>query len=328
MTPCGVTRPPRAGSGRLVTLARKKTLSALTPELSNEGEASPIFSRNRDSTRVSRRKKPSPPPWISPNASATRNSSLSLSAKSPIAARGSLFSSFGGIVGAAGRRSDGFSVESEIILRHRDRRKAPLECLAHGAAIERVNPSHCGDGFIDRTYDESRQAVVDDFGDRAFVPGDHRRSAGHRFDHDDAEGFRPVDGEQQRGGASQQLVLLEVADFANVIDVRIELRLDDFAKIARVGSVGLCGDAKPHAGLPRDIDRAVGALFRRNTADKCEDAAMSRREGEEIGRDSVMDGSAPVRKGNRQALMIQIDASGYCGQRRSTSATSSMSSRP
>ena len=57
-------------------------------------------------------------------------------------------------------------------------------------------------------HDEAGHAVVDHLGHRAAVERDHRRAAGHRLDHHQAERLRPVDREQQRVGARQECRLL------------------------------------------------------------------------------------------------------------------------
>ena len=41
-------------------------------------------------------------------------------------------------------------------------------------------------------------------GTEPLAKGDHRRAAGHRLDHHQAERLGPVDGEQQRRGVAQE----------------------------------------------------------------------------------------------------------------------------
>src|SRR5207249_555616 len=52
---------------------------------------------------------------------------------------------------------------------------------------------------------------------RSAVVRDHRCSARHRFDHDEPEWLRPVDGKKQCVGISQELVLFFVADFPDTL---------------------------------------------------------------------------------------------------------------
>ena len=67
-------------------------------------------------------------------------------------------------------------------------------------------------------------AIVDHLGHRAAVERDHRRAAGHRLDHHQAERLRPVDREQQRMRAGQERRLLAVVDLADELDPRAARR--------------------------------------------------------------------------------------------------------
>ncbi len=79
-------------------------------------------------------------------------------------------------------------------------------------AIERVYPLDGGSGLFDRPDDETGHAMLDHFRDGGDIPRDHRRAAGHGLDHDETEGLGPVDGKDQRRGASEELALGGVAD--------------------------------------------------------------------------------------------------------------------
>jgi hypothetical protein len=79
-TPAGADRPPIGGRGRLVVWQEKKTLSWLTPDDRRDGFSRPTVMTQRDSTRVSPANRPSAPPFMSPQPSATRKASPAFSA--------------------------------------------------------------------------------------------------------------------------------------------------------------------------------------------------------------------------------------------------------
>ncbi len=135
--------------------------------------------------------------------------------------------------------------------------------LKHRQAIDRRDRA----GFV--LDDEAGQPVVDDLGDRAAVIGDHRRAAGHRLDHHQAERLRPVDRHQQPDRAAQEFRLLGIADLADEVDQRIVLdqRANEFVVIFLVGAIDLGGDLERNAAAGGDLDRAVDALFRRDAAE-------------------------------------------------------------
>src|SRR4030095_11325625 len=97
--------------------------------------------------------------------------------------------------------------------------------------------------LLDRVHDESSTAGLDEFGYRAAGTGDHRRAAGHRLDHNEAEWLRPVDREQQRHGASQEAGLRRVVDLAEKLDQGIvEQRADFTLEVAGISRMDFCGD--------------------------------------------------------------------------------------
>ena len=82
--PAGVDWPPSGGSGRLVRLAVKRTLSCADRAAQQRRAAGRRqLSRKRDRSRVSSWNRPSPSPAMSPKASATTKVSPCLSAKQP-----------------------------------------------------------------------------------------------------------------------------------------------------------------------------------------------------------------------------------------------------
>ena len=117
-------------------------------------------------------------------------------------------------------------------------------------------------GFI--LDDEAGEAVVDDLRDRAAVVGNHRCTAGHGLDHDEAERLGPVDRKQQPDCAAQKIRFFVVADLADIFDEwMVHQRANDFIVIFLIRSIDLRGDLHRHAALaPRmRIARSV-VLFR------------------------------------------------------------------
>ena len=80
---------------------------------------------------------------------------------------------------------------------------------------------------VEIVADETRDAVVEDLGNRAAANGHDRRATGERLDHHQAERLGPVDREQQRPGATEKRALLRLGDLAAVLDERmVQQRLD------------------------------------------------------------------------------------------------------
>ncbi len=119
---------------------------------------------------------------------------------------------------AGRRRASNVCIQTNIILGHRRGGEAFLEHIANFLPRQMRRARDGLHGFVDAGDDEAGDPVVDHFRDRAVIPGDHRRAAGHRLDHDEAEGFRPVDREKQRGGIAQEIGFLVVADLADELD--------------------------------------------------------------------------------------------------------------
>jgi hypothetical protein len=81
----------------------------------------------------------------------------------------------------------------------------------------------------------------------------------HRFDHDQAERFGPLDRKEQRSGARQKRLFLFVVHFPHQPDLgAIDLRFEVLLEIAPFAARRLRGDAKRHPGGARDADRASG----------------------------------------------------------------------
>src|SRR5258707_3342442 len=193
-------------------------------------------------------------------------------------------------------------VDGEIVLRHAGGREALLEALAHQAAVETRHAPERRHRRVDRVDDEAGAAVFDQFGHRAVRPGDHRRAAGHRLDHGEAERLGPVDRKEQRRGIAQERRLLRLGQLAHEFGhgCRGDQRLDMAAEVFAVGPIDLRGDAQARTRAARDLDGALQPVLGRDTVEECEISASWRRiEGADLARESVMHRTRPV--GKRQA---------------------------
>ena len=164
-----------------------------------------------------------------------------------------------------------------------------------------------GDCVVFVVDDAPGFAFIDDFGHRAATPRDDRRAARHRFDHHDAEGFGPIDREQQRRRVAEELRLLRIADLADERDIgRAVQQRRDLALVVRlVLAVDLRRDLQGHAHASCDGDRAIHALLRRNAAEEREIvAARIRIERQQRRRQTVVDRADPVRIAQRAALVV------------------------
>src|SRR4029077_20249001 len=147
--------------------------------------------------RVSSQKSPLSGASMSPSASASRNTLASLSVKraSPRSLPESC--AVGGLCTVASApdhsgRCEECSVDIQVVFGHVPRGETALESSAHFAAIESRDPSDGLECLTLRMHDEASETWLDDFGNRAPVPGDDRSAARHRLDHDQSEGFRPA----------------------------------------------------------------------------------------------------------------------------------------
>src|SRR3546814_8324921 len=96
---------------------------------------------------------------------------------------------------------------------------------------------------------------------------DDGRATRHGLDHHQAEGFRPVDRNNQRNGAAQELRLLSIADLADILDSgSIEQRPNRFLEIFLIRAVDFRGDLQWNDGTLRKTDRPTDRLLGRNPA--------------------------------------------------------------
>ena len=144
-----------------------------------------------------------------------------------------------------------------------------LETPTNRSSVERNHLRQREHGFVHRGDDTSGH-ILDDFRNRAVAEGEHRRSARHRFDHDQAERLGPVDREQESLRFAEEFALRTLVDLSHEFDARlVEQRRHGLPEIGFIDLVHLCGDFQGHAEGARDRYRALNSFFRRDAAEKC-----------------------------------------------------------
>ena len=96
-------------------------------------------------------------------------------------------------------------VDIQVRVRHDRSSEGALECGANTMAIQLGDACDGFEGLGLRIYNESADTRLNNFGNRAAVPGDDWSSAGHGFDHHQPEGLGPVDGKDQGSGIAEEL---------------------------------------------------------------------------------------------------------------------------
>ena len=178
--------------------------------------------------------------------------------------------------------------------------------------LQRLQPSGVGDprGHLVLVGDEeARHAVFDDLGRRALGEGQHRRSAGHRLDHDHPERLRPADRHQERVRVGEQPLLACAADLADVGDLlAVEMRLDLLGEeplLARLHDAG--EDQPPPHGL-RDADGALRALLGHEAPDPQQVVVLLVADRPVVDVDRVVDDVVDDRGVGRHAGLRPADA--------------------
>ena len=146
-------------------------------------------------------------------------------------------------------------------------------------------------------------AVHDDLGHRAAATGDHRRPAGHRLDHAQAERLVEVDQVQQCRAPprTSRLFGAHRADVAHavVVDVRRDLALEV------VPILNDPGDDQPPARAAGDLDRFRRALLGVDAAEEQQVVVRIRPQFELVEVDAVVDRRDVVELRARSASLIE-----------------------
>jgi hypothetical protein len=150
------------------------------------------------------------------------------------------------------KRSSGCSayraIDIEIFVRHAWGRDARFKASPHRAPIKSDHLRQQADRFVDRSHNASREAIVDDFWNRAASKAENRRSARHRFDHDEPKWFGPIDWKEQRQRIAEEFRFFAIIDLADIFHAGpVEQWRDFFSKIGLVHLVDLGGDFQRQA---------------------------------------------------------------------------------
>src|SRR5262249_33274874 len=200
------------------------------------------------------------------------------------------------------------AVYVQIVASHAGHIEALLELAPALGAIDALD-------LLDRDYrvvyafdDEASHAVGDDLRHASIVPRDHRRAAGKRFRHHQAERLRPVDGEEQRAGVAEELILFGAAHLAYEFGERrglLQERLNGIAEVVVIHGIDARRDLQRHFGAAGDLDGAVEPLFGRNAAEKREIVSAAFVKRMQIARQAVMHGGLPICVRQRQSLAVR-----------------------
>ena len=117
-----------------------------------------------------------------------------------------------------------------------------------------------------RRLDEvAGDALTDDLRSGAAAEGDHRRAAGHRLDHDEAEGLVPEQGHEQDAGVGEELALRERVCLAGILDAAgAKSRPDAVLEVlVLLGERDLAGEDDAEPGALGCLDRQMGRLIAR-----------------------------------------------------------------
>src|SRR5258707_11110775 len=172
--------------------------------------------------------------------------------------------------------------------------------------VEFAEPTDGLDGFGFPIHDKAGDAVVDDFRYRAGPERDNRRAARHGFNHHQAERLRPVDRKQQSRGTGEKLLLGRIINFANQPDlVAVDLRFKPFLEVTPLPTWYFRRDAKRHSGGARNADCGLRALLGGEPAEKGKIRSAFEAGTKQIGRQTVIHGTKPVRIAKRGALIVR-----------------------
>src|SRR5262249_36498404 len=137
-------------------------------------------------------------------------------------------------------------VGAQVVGDHALGREALLDVAAALHGLEEIGLLERGGHGAVVVDDDPTAAVLDHLRHGPPPRGDHRRAAGHRLDHHEAEGLLPLDREQRRARVLEQLDLLAVRDLAEVFDLFVEVGLDELVEVVLLLEILL---------LPRELQR-------------------------------------------------------------------------
>src|SRR5581483_9350671 len=174
-----------------------------------------------------------------------------------------------------GPELEGEPVGGDVLLDGASRREAGGRAPADLARVERGRAVDEGGEVAVVVGDEPRDAVLDDLRHRAAARREHGSPARHRLDHHEAERLLPVDREERREGAGEEVALLGLRHLSEVLDPAAEARADEAVEVRLLERLALLArDPEGQPGRTRDLDRQVAALLRAHPAEEEEVALL------------------------------------------------------
>ena len=162
-------------------------------------------------------------------------------------------------------------VKANVVVSHSSRGEALLEDSPDLTPVKFAKAMNGGDGLLLVIDDKAGDTIVDHLRHRAAPKGDHGCPARHGLDHDETERFGPIDGKEERGGASEELALSRVVDFAHELHLfAVNERLKPLFKITGFLTRNFCGHAQRVAGGPCQAHGHLRTLLLRQATEEGE----------------------------------------------------------
>src|SRR5215207_6279337 len=150
----------------------------------------------------------------------------------------------------------------KIVFGHPLSREPLLKTVANPSTVKIPQPPDRLSGLLLPVDNQSGHALIDNFRHRARSKRDYWCAAGHRFDHHQTEGLRPINRKQQSRRAGEKLLFGFIIDFASKTDlIAINLRFKLFLEIAPFGTWYFGCDTKRHLRCARDSNGSIGSFF-------------------------------------------------------------------
>src|SRR5262249_47668419 len=131
-------------------------------------------------------------------------------------------------------------IHSNIVCRHAGSGEAIFKSLPHARAVKRRHSAERLDRVGDGLNDMAGNAFIDDLAHPAVVEGNNGGTAGHRFNDDEPERLRPVNGKQPGQCVAKEPLLSHLVDLAEELDAwRLEELRYRAVKIRLIETINL-----------------------------------------------------------------------------------------
>ena len=168
---------------------------------------------------------------------------------------------------------DNLRVKSDVVGRHPRGSETILKDFTTTRSVDIVNFFDHGDCRWDVFGQKTGFSMINQLGHRSKGIGDDGSATSHRFNQNQAKGFRPIDRKNESCGVAQKLLLFMFADFANKFDQRVvQQMLDLQIEIVLFTFVNLCGYLEPAPCGFGNFNCTIEALFRAYPAQETPDS--------------------------------------------------------